>query len=156
MVKETISFYSKNGSPVYICSLDAKKAFDSCDWDVLFSIPNKKGVPSDVTKLLRKLYMNGTASVLYNGILSYSFNLSQGVRQCSILSPHLYNIYTESLLDKVSSLPVGTTVGNVYTGIVTYADDIILMSTMLSGLQTMVNCCIKFGLENLLYLVIHT
>ena len=43
---------------------------------------------------------------------------------------------------------IGTSVGNVYTGIVTYADDIILMSTTLSGLQTMVNCCTKFGLEN--------
>ena len=107
---------------MYICSLDAEKAFDSCDWDVLFSTLNKKGVPSDITKVLRKLYMNGTASVLYNGILFYSFSLSQGVRQVSILSPHLYNIYTENLLDKVNSLAVGT------------------MSMTLSGLQTMVNC----------------
>ena len=86
--------------------------------------------------------------VVYNGKQSHSFSLSQGVRQGSILSPHLYNIYTEELLKEIKSLAVGTVVNSIHTGIITYADDIILMSTTLSGLQSMINCCINYGIKN--------
>ena len=36
LLSETIRFYNRKNSPVYICSLDAEKAFDSCNWDILF------------------------------------------------------------------------------------------------------------------------
>ena len=36
LIKETIQYYNKNGSSVYVCGLDAEKAFDSCNWDILF------------------------------------------------------------------------------------------------------------------------
>ena len=36
LISETLHHYNKNGSSVYMCSLDAEKAFDSCNWDILF------------------------------------------------------------------------------------------------------------------------
>ena len=36
LIKETIQYYNKNNSPIYICGLDAEKAFDICNWDILF------------------------------------------------------------------------------------------------------------------------
>ena len=91
-VKDTVTYYNKNNTPVFICSLDAEKAFDSCNWDILFSkLNDKKKLPKTVIDTLRELYSSGSASVLYENLTSYQFNLSQGVRQGSILSPHLYN-----------------------------------------------------------------
>lgn len=118
MVKETINYYNKHGSPVYICSLDAEKAFDGCNWNVLFTKLYKKGIPSDIINVIKNLYIEGTSYVLYNGTSSHSFRLSQGVRQGSVLSPHLYNIYTENVLDEVNNLSLSTTIGDIYTGIV--------------------------------------
>ena len=81
--------------------------------------------------------------------MSDEISLSQGVRQGSILSPHLYNLYTEELLRELqSSSKSGTSLYGHYTGIVMYADDIILMSTTLAGLQKLVNSCVTVSNKN--------
>ena len=52
-VKETVTYYNKNSTPVFICSLDAEKAFDSCNWDILFSkLNDKKKLPKTVIDTL--------------------------------------------------------------------------------------------------------
>ena len=54
-------------------------------------------------------------------------------------------MYMEDLLEDVKKLNIGTTLNNVYTGIIAYTDDIILMSPTISGLQTMLEECISYG-----------
>ena len=146
LINETVNYYNKNGSAVYMCSLDAEKAFDSCNWTILFEkLFYEKGIPLPVINFLKSLYINGTYQVLYNGHLSYEFNASQGVFQGSILSPHLYNIYTEELLKQIRmSANGGTSIGETYTGIVAYADDVILMSSTISGLQKLLDTCVEY------------
>ena len=141
LIRETLHFYNKNGSPVYICGLDAEKAFDSCNWDILFEkLYYEKNLPLSVVNVIKSLYINGTARVKYSNMYSEEFQLSQGVRQGSVLSPHLYNIYTEELLRDIelNVTESGTTLYGHYTGILMYADDIILMSTTLQGLKDLV------------------
>ena len=87
---------------------------------------------------------------MYLGEKSKDFKLTHGVRQGSILSPYLYNIYTEKLLLNINNMNIGTKIGHTHTAITAYADDIILMSATVSGLQSMVNECVKYGKENLI------
>ena len=63
----------------------------------------------------------------------------------SILSPYLYNLYTENLLYR--NMHTGTIIADVYTGIIAYADDIILASATVSGLQSMINFCVNYGYQ---------
>lgn len=146
VINETIKSYNSKGSTVYICSLDAEKAFDSCNWSSLFNkLTSDTHLPSSAINIIYKLYINGTASVSYLDQISSEFKLTQGVHQGSILSPYLYNIYTNQLLLKIESLNVGTTIGGEGTSITAYADDIILMSSTLSGLQKLIDTCVEYG-----------
>jgi hypothetical protein len=101
-----------------------------------------------VIKVIKSLYEAGSAQVDYAGLKSKCFKLTQGVRQGSILSPFLYNIYTNQLLNKVQNINVGTVIYNTPTCITLYADDIILLSTTIRGLQDMKKDCVQFGYEN--------
>ena len=131
---------------MYLCSLDAEKAFDSCNWDILFEkLYYEKNIPLQVVKVLKSLYTKGVYQVNYNGTISYRFKAAQGVFQGSILSPHLYNIYTEELLKVIAnSTDAGTTLHNCFTGIIAYADDIILISSTISGLRKLLNKCQEY------------
>ena len=87
LIKDTIKKYNKEGSPVYLCSLDAEKAFDSCNWYTLFQILSERNLlPNTVLKFLIKLYLKGDATIKYNRHYSKHFLLSQGVRQGSCSS----------------------------------------------------------------------
>ena len=105
-------------------------------------------IPENVIKVLESLYLQGSAYVSYSSESSYTFQLSQGIRQGSILAPYLFNIYMSELLSKIEDLKVGTKIGPTFTGITAYADDIILMRSTLSGLQNIIDCCITYGIRH--------
>ena len=97
---------------------------------------------------MKSLYKAGTAQVGYERHKSKLIRLTQGVRQGSILSPYLYNIYTNKLLEQIRNTNVGTVLTDQSTSITSYADDIILMSSTLRGLQQMIDMCIDYGYKN--------
>ena len=150
LIAETIRYYNSMNSPVYVCSLDAEKAFDSCNWGRLFEkLFFDKGIPLPIVNVIKSLYSNSSAKVKYNQCTSKEFLLSQGVRQGSVLSPHLYNLYTDDMLAAFENdTTSGTSIHGQYTGIVMYADDIILMSTTRNGLQKLVDSCIEKSVDN--------
>ena len=93
--------------------------------------------------------MNGQASTKYKNCISNPFRLAQGVRQGSILSPYLYNLYTEDIIDRIQNLNIGTYLpGPINTSIIVFADDIILLSPTLKQLQIMIDECTAFGQTN--------
>ena len=136
---------------MFIFSLDAEKASDCCNWLKLFeNLAVDKALPNVVIKTLIQLYIKGEASVRYQNQTSSLFKLSQGVRQGFILSPHLFNFYIRDILHRVISLEVGTYLSTLDTSIIAFADDIILLSPSLRGLQSMIDKCVEFGNEHLI------
>ena len=150
LIRETIHHYNNNGSAVYVCGLDAEKAFDSCNWGILFEkLYFRKNIPLSIVNVIKSLYTKGSAKVKYGNKYSYEFLLSQGVRQGSVLSPHFYNEYTDDLLRKIENVSeYGTTLHGQYTGILMYADDIILMSPTISGLRKLIEQVTLISREN--------
>uniref|UniRef100_A0A7M5XB23 Reverse transcriptase domain-containing protein n=1 Tax=Clytia hemisphaerica TaxID=252671 RepID=A0A7M5XB23_9CNID len=147
LLRETISKYNNENTPVYMCSLDAEKAFDCCNWLALFQhLIDKTTLPKQVTRFLIDLYLKGEANVKYRNHFSDTFRLSQGVRQGSILSPYLYNLYTEEIIENIHNLKVGTQLEqSLNTSIIVFADDIILLSPTLKQLQIMIDTCFNYG-----------
>jgi hypothetical protein len=69
------------------------------------------------------------------------------VRQGGILSPLLYSVYNDILLERLKSNGSGCWVGNNYYGALSYADDLCILSPTISGLKDMLYVCEDYGRE---------
>ena len=83
---------------MYFFFTDYAKAFDCVDHNKLWKILKEMGIPDHLTCLLRNLYAGQEATVrtLY-GTTDW-FRIEKGVQQGCLLSPCLFNLYTECIM----------------------------------------------------------
>ena len=79
--------------------------------------------------------------VRWNNSLSDSFCVSNGVWQGGVLSPILFAIYIDSLLEMLESSGVGCYYGGSFVGALAYADDVVLLAPWASALRLMLHIC---------------
>ena len=96
-LKQVIEYYTSRSSPVYICFLDASKAFDRINHWTLFEKLIKRNVPCHIVRIIVYWYCNQTFSVTWGSLISESFSVTNGVRQGGILSPIFFNVYMDDL-----------------------------------------------------------
>ena len=83
---------------IYFCFIDYTKAFDSVDLNKLWKILKEMGIPDHLTCLLRKLYAGQEATVRTRHGTTDWFQIRKGVCQGCIMSPCLFNLYTEYIM----------------------------------------------------------
>ena len=83
---------------MFVCFLDASKAFDCVDYSVLFHKLVDRKFPAYIMRLLWNWYGDHFARIQWSGVLSDNFNICNGVRQGGILSPFLFGVYIDELL----------------------------------------------------------
>ena len=93
-VLETINHMLERGSKVFNCFLHVRKAFDTVWIEViLYKLFSELCTGSRMWKVMKDLYTNVKAQVLYAGSLSRKINVSQGTGQGRILEPFSYKVY---------------------------------------------------------------
>ena len=146
-MKEVAKYYTSRNGRVYCCLLDASKAFDRVRFDKLFSILQKRNVPSSVIRLMLNMYTRQQVRACGNGSQSDTFEVLNGVRQGGVISPILFTVYMDELLDRLECSGFGCYVGHVYMGSLCSADDLSLLAPTLYSLQRLVYICEEFGVE---------
>ena len=83
---------------IYFCFIDYTKAFDCVDHNKLWKILKEMGIPDPLTCLLRNLYAGQEATVRTGHGTTNWFQIGKGVHQECILSPWLFNLYAEYIM----------------------------------------------------------
>jgi len=68
-----------------------------------------------------------------------SFQLFCGVRQGGVLSPILFCVYVDCIIQRLQESKLGCWLGEVHVSCILYADDVILISSSTCELQ---NVCV--------------
>ena len=144
MALETVDYFMRNDSDVYVCVMDMKKAFDTVQHSVLFKKLVHKGIPYIYIRLLMVMYKTQCANVKWNGVTSSRFAIKNGVKQGAVLSAILFCVYIDELFPVMRRKRSGCWVNGDFVGMLGYADDIMLLSPTLEGLQDMVDTCAAY------------
>ena len=86
------------GKKIYFCFIDFAKLF-YCDHNKLWKILKEMGIPDHLTCLLRNLYAGQEATVRTGHGTTGWFQIGKGVHQGCILSPCLFNLYAEYIME---------------------------------------------------------
>ena len=155
--------------------IDLVKAYDKVNHNLLWLILTKRGVPSNFLNLIKNLYIGAEACIKTNDGVTNSFKLKNGLKQGSILSPLLFNIFFGCIIDLFHIRSKGLGINLVHNGNgnifnisnikrntqkdllileisnILFADDSLLISDCSIKLQKMINIFDEllsaFGLE---------
>jgi len=144
IANEVINYYRQNGSSLNVVCLDASKAFDKLWRDGLFFklIIN---IPKPLWRILYKYYSLSKIIVKHEGKLGDSLNITEGVKQGGILSPHLFNYFINELLVQCTQLDIGAKISHMNLSIIAYCDDIMIMSPSIGQCHKILEVCESYS-----------
>ena len=144
---ETVNYFRKNKSNVYVMLLDARKAFDKVNYVKLFYQLIDRGLNLFIIRCLLYMYTHQCLNVSWNNSQSEYFSTTNGVKQGGVLSPILFSVYIDELLTRLKHSGYGCMVGHVYCGAFAYADDIALVAPTTHALKAMCGICTNYAHE---------
>jgi hypothetical protein len=119
--------------------VDLRKAYDRVWRDGLWKQMWEKGVRGKAWRVVREMYRGVKSAVLVEGEASDYFEVEIGVRQGDVLSPWLFNIFVEGLVDKLRGKELGIRIEGRLVGIMLFADDIVLLADDEGMMQRMLD-----------------
>ena len=126
MLLGQIKALSKRG--MFAAFIDFRKAYDRVDRGKLWQCLEGMGFSGRITGFIRAIYKDLSGEVKVGEVLSEPFGMTCGLRQGCVLSPMLFSLYINSLVEKLKAAGVGVECrGRLITALL-YADDAVLVA----------------------------
>ena len=127
---------------LYVAFIDFEKAFDAISIKLLWPILFKNDIKGRLYKCVRSLYENVKARIRYGAKFTDYINCTRGVKQGDVCNPVLFSLFINELALEIinnSRHRVSLSGDFVQLVILLFADDMILLSETVIGLQTQLN-----------------
>ena len=136
--------YCEVSKDIYACFIDYEKAFDRVNHESMIKCLKDIGLNGKDIRLIVNLYWTQKAYIQLEQDLSGEIMIKRGVRQGCVLSPCLFNLYTEMIFRHIEDME-GVIVGGVNINNLRYADDSVLLADSEGSLQTILNAVNEAG-----------
>lgn len=137
---------------VYACFIDYRKAFDRVQHHKMVEILKDLGLDDKDLRIIVNLYWNQSACVNVEGERTDEVKIRRGVRQGCVLSPLLFNVYSERIFrEALEGAEMGIMVNGERLNNIRYADDTVMFADNPRGLQALMDrvivCSRRYGLD---------
>ena len=93
-------------------------------------------------------YNNQSIQVKWNNAISKQSYTKNRVKQGGCISPSLFSVYLNKLIEILRTSNVGCRYGSQYMGVHCYVDDLSLLSPSFTGLQEMLRLCELYAIDH--------
>ena len=114
-----------------------------------------RGTPLIFVRIIMQWYATQKACVRWGSVVSHNFLITNGVRQGGILSPLFFNVGVDCLSESLCNTQTGCNVGGVMINHFMYADDLVIISPSVKGLQRLLDYVLCM-VRNMTYYLIMT
>ena len=133
-IREMCQRRRMQGEATYLAFLDLKKAFDSVPiYNILTKLYNL-GIRGRTLTFVTNLYLTSKAHATHLGYHSADFPIHRGVRQGCPLSPILFNLFINDILQEGDPYGIDCCHGRKCCGSL-FADDIVLLAPSKTALE---------------------
>ena len=127
---------------LFVAFVDFSKAFDTVNRQILWSILEQMGITRKMIDMLKSIYASVKCCVKCDGMTSDSFQCLNGLKQGCKLSPLMFSLLMTSLVKEIKEKGkhgIQLIANGVDIFVLVFADDIVLLSDTVPGLQNQIN-----------------
>ena len=81
---------------------------------------------------------------MWRGTFSSYFDVLTGTKQGGVLSPKIFTIYMDELIQRLRARDIGCNILDLFLACLLYADDMCLIAPTRSAMQELLDICVEF------------
>ena len=128
ILKYAIKQQRKTKRELNVVLLDLAKAFDTVTHMTIIKALRRQKVPEEVVSVVMDLYSEAFTTFKTKEGSTGRIDLLAGVKQGCPLSPLLFNIVMNELIEEIQAANLGMTVAEELVGVMAFADDLVLLA----------------------------
>ena len=139
-------YLTKKRRKLFVCFVDFRTAFDSVSWEILWEKLKFKKISSKMLNLLKSIYSKVYLCMNRSDVM---FQAYKGVRQGCHLSSFLFSVFIDDIIVMLNSIEThAPCLSNIEIKALLYADDLVLLSESVIGMQRSLNILNEFCIKN--------
>ena len=107
---------------------DEQKAYYSINTPLIWTKHEDLGIGGNILTVIKSIYNDVQFCVRLNGIDTNWFRVTNGFKQGCMLSPLVFNMFINNLVETIEGLGIGVDTGQEKVSILMYADDLVLLA----------------------------
>ena len=124
--------------------LDLAKAFDAISHESIRKVSVRKGVPAQVIGTIEDIYTNTNTEISVGSKTTWKIKINSGVKQNCLLSPLLFNLVIDELIEKLKSKNIGVKINGTLRSVMTFTDDLVTIKEDDVNIEILIEECNEF------------